>query len=32
MTIEDFKNMKKQPGYEYKAYQIDYNKTIVVYL
>jgi hypothetical protein len=32
MSIQDFKNMKKQKGYEYKAYQIDYNKTIVVYL
>ena len=32
MTNHEFKTMKKQPDYEYKAYQLDYNKTIVVYL
>ena len=32
MTNQEFKTMKKQPDYEYKAFQLDYNKTIVVYL
>jgi len=29
MLLSDFKAMKKQKGYVYRAYQIEFNKTIL---